>query len=157
MIIDIIKIREAKIDDLKELHNLYQRTIDNTCKKDYSAKQRKVWKSGIRDKKRWTEAIQNHYFLIAEIERTIVGFGSLKNDEYIDFLYISKDHLRKGIANLIYTQLEEVALKNNKLELFSDVSITAKPFFEGKGFVVQQKIELSKMVLSYTISGWSKN
>ena len=141
---DNIQIREAEISDLSELQSLYSSTIDTTCKNDYSAEQREVWKSGIRDKKRWTDAIKNHYFIVAEISSRVVGFGSLKDGEYIDFLYVSKDQLRKGIANRIYMELEEVALKNKKLELFSDVSITAKPFFESKGYQVQEKNRIIK-------------
>ena len=141
---NFVKIREAEKTDLKELQSLYQSTIDAACGNDYTAEQREVWKSGILDKKRWTDAIQNQYFFIAEIKSTTVGFGSLKNGKYIDFLYVSKNHLRKGIANLIYMQLEKVALNEQKLELISDVSITAKPFFESKGFIIQQKNRVVK-------------
>jgi len=138
------QIREAKNSDLKDLQELYKSTIDTVCKKDYTAAQRKAWKSGILDINRWTEAIKSQYFLIAEINDTIAGFGSLKGGEYIDFLYVSKNHLRQGIANSIYLHLEKTALKKQKLELISDVSITAKPFFESKGFKVQQKNRIVK-------------
>lgn len=139
-----IQIREAKKADLEELQKLYQSTIDTACKNDYTAAQREVWKSGIFDKKRWTDAIHKQYFLIAEINNTIVGFGSLKNGDYIDFLYVSKSHLRQGVADLIYRKLEKVALKKHKIKLISDVSITAKPFFESKGFQVQQRNRIVK-------------
>ncbi len=78
----------------------------------------------------------NQYFLIAEIDEKMIGFGSLENGNHIDFLYIYKDFIRKGIANLIFDKLKAESLKLGFDKQTSDVSKTARPFFETKGFKV---------------------
>jgi putative acetyltransferase len=66
----------------------------------------------------------------------IVGFASLDNGDYIDLLYVHKDYLRQGLAYKLYTAIEEEVKRQGQTELTSDVSKTARPFFEKVGFVV---------------------
>ncbi|MDQ3290224.1 MAG: GNAT family N-acetyltransferase, partial [Bacteroidota bacterium] len=67
------------MNDLPALQNLYVQTIENTCQNDYDANQLKVWKLSVENKESWTNALQTQYFLVAEIDDQIVGFGSLKD------------------------------------------------------------------------------
>lgn len=118
------------------LQQLYCQTIEHTCKQDYDEAQRTAWQQGIRNEQRWIDAIENQYFLVAEIGRDIAGFGSLLDSSYIDFMYTSNLHLRKGVAGAIYNLLEAEALKNGAARLTSDVSLTARPFFEKQRFTI---------------------
>lgn len=131
-----LKITQAKLDDLAELQNLFVNTIEHTCRKDYNEAQLKAWKSSVENKNRWTDAITTQYFLVAKIRNVIVGFGSLKNGEYIDFMYVHKDYLKTGIAAKLYQELEQKSIQLGKLKITSDVSKTAKPFFGHKGYLV---------------------
>lgn len=134
-------IRQAKIADLESILDLFQQTIETINVQDYSHEQIKVWSSGASKKDRWLKKIEEQYFLVAAINFDIVGFASITNDGYLDFMFVSKDHQRKGIAHLLYTQLEKAAIENNIHCILSDVSITAKPFFQSQGFVVVQQQE----------------
>ena len=89
---------------------------------------------------------------MAIIQDQIVGFGTLKNSNYIDFFYIHKDFQRRGIANKLLTELELEAKNQQTKIITSDISITAKPFFEKKGFVVkteQKNIRLDVELINY--------
>ncbi|WP_353723251.1 GNAT family N-acetyltransferase [Dyadobacter sp. 676] len=66
----------------------------------------------------------------------MAGFASLKGTDYIDFMYTHKDHLRKGVAQLMMAQLQEKAIQMGARCLTADVSKTARPFFEKLGFVI---------------------
>ncbi len=131
-----IKFRQAKFDDLEEMQELFVETIKSTCQNDYNKKQIEVWVSSVKNKERWKSILANQYFLIAEINRKIVGYGSLDNGNYVDFMYIHKDFIRKGIANLIFEKLKTKSLELGFDKLTADVSKTALPFFKTKGFKV---------------------
>ncbi|WP_125722213.1 GNAT family N-acetyltransferase [Flavobacterium ustbae] len=131
--------KKATISDLEEMQQLYLQTIQSVCKNDYNEEQRNVWSSSVNNKERWIDVIQNQFVLLAIIENQIAGFGTLKDGNYIDFFYIHKDFQRQGIADKILAELELEARKHNSKILTSDISITAKPFFEKKGFVAKAK------------------
>jgi putative acetyltransferase len=116
------------------MQKMFVDTISTICKDDYSPEQIKVWTSSIENTQRWTDKLTSQYFLIAELDNKIVGYASLENNEYIDFLYVHKDFQRQGIADRLYTEIENEAIKRKATVLTSDVSKTAKHFFEKKGF-----------------------
>ncbi|MHC0443835.1 GNAT family N-acetyltransferase [Flavobacterium sp. 3-218] len=130
-------LKKATISDLEEMQQLYVQTIQVVCKNDYNEEQRKVWCSGANNTERWLEVIKTQFVLLAIIENQIAGFGTLKDGNYIDFFYIHKDFQRQGIADKILNELELEARKHNSKIITSDISITAKPFFEKKGFVAK--------------------
>lgn len=141
--------RKAHLSDLKEMQQLYVETIQSVCTNDYNEEQLKVWSSGIDNTERWIEVIHTQFVLLAIIENKITGFGTLKDGNYIDFFYIHKDFQRQGIADRLLTELEPEAQKQHSEIITSDISITAKPFFEKKGYIViteqkniRQNIEL---------------
>ncbi|WP_262708369.1 GNAT family N-acetyltransferase [Chryseobacterium sp. CH21] len=63
-----------------------------------------------------------------------MGFCTLDQGNYIDLLFVHKEYQYKGIASLLYHQIEKEALRCNEKELTADVSKTARPFFEKKDF-----------------------
>lgn len=130
----MISIRHAKLNDLTAIQKMFVDTISTICRDDYSPKQINAWTSSIENTQRWTDKLTSQYFLIAELDNKIVGFASLENNDYLDFLYVHKDHQRQGIASKLYGEIEKEAIKNKALVLRSDVSKTARPFFEKKGF-----------------------
>jgi len=129
-----ISIRQAKISDLAEMQKMFVDTISTICKNDYSQEQIRVWTSSIKNTQRWTDKLTTQYFLVAEFDNKIVGYASLENNDYFDFLYVHKDYQRQGIADQLYTEIVKEAVKRKSFILYSDVSKTARPFFENKGF-----------------------
>ena len=116
------------------MQKMFVDTISTICKDDYSPEQIKVWTSSIENTQRWTDKLTSQYFLIAELDSKIVGYASLENNNYLDFLYVHKDHQRQGIADKLYSEIEKEAIKRKATVLNSDVSETARRFFEKKGF-----------------------
>ncbi|MDX6190721.1 GNAT family N-acetyltransferase [Flavobacterium sp. Fl-318] len=134
-----MNFRKATLPDLKEMQELFVATIKSVCQKEYNEQQIEVWTSGVNNTERWIEVIEKQFVLLALIENKIVGYGTLKNANYIDFFYTHKDFQRQGIANNLLTRLELEAKKRSSKTITSDISITAKPFFEKKGFIVKAK------------------
>lgn len=131
-----INIRRGNIDDMAVMQELFVNTIRESCNYDYSEDQINAWISSVENEDRWVEKINNQYLLVAEIDQQIVGYASLENGNYLAFMYVHYKFLRKGIANILYSRLEAEVKKRDYTSIFSDVSITAKPFFQKNGFEI---------------------
>lgn len=131
-----VTFRPANINDLDAVQDLFVQTVRSTCKNDYELNQIDAWVSSVENKKRWKSLLSNPYFLIAETEEIIIGFGSLENGDYLDMIYVHKDFLRQGIAQKIFDKLKEQSLILGFEKLTSDVSKTAVPFFVANGFKI---------------------
>ncbi len=136
--------RKATISDLNEIQELFVQTIQSVCINDYNPDQINAWVSGVKITERWVDVIEKQFVLLAIIEEQIVGYGTLKDNNYIDFFFIHKDFQRQGIAQKIFNELELEAKNHHTKIITSDVSITAKGFFVKNGFFV--KTEQKNMV-----------
>lgn len=152
---DNITIRRGQLNDLSEIQNIFVESIKSVCIADYNEEQIKVWTSSVYNKQRWNDIMSNQIVFIAQIDKKIVGFSSLGNMNYIDLLYVHKDYQGQGVALKLYKAIEEQATQLKQKELNSDVSKTAKPFFEKTGFVVikeqtvlRQNIELTNFKMT---------
>ncbi|MBB6331564.1 putative acetyltransferase [Chryseobacterium sediminis] len=146
----LIIIRKGISGDLTEMLQLFANTIDEVCKKDYNYQQLKAWKSGAEDKERWMTVISSQYVLIAENKNQIVGFCTLDKGNYIDLFFVHKDYQQKGIATLLYHEIEKEALKHDEKQITADVSKTARPFFEKIDFhiIEEQTVHVKGVALT---------
>ncbi|MCU0391855.1 MAG: GNAT family N-acetyltransferase [Thermoflexibacter sp.] len=143
-------IRTGHIADLKALQHLFVDTITHVCKADYDNEQIEAWTSGIENLQRWLDILSNQLVLIAEEKGKIIGFCSLHHGNYIDLFYVHKDHQRQGVAYQLYQEIEKEARKLKQTTLVSDVSITARKFFEKMGFEVlkEQSVKVKEVTLT---------
>lgn len=144
--------RTATLDDLDEMKQLYVGTIMKVCENDYSFKEREQWSSSVNKTERWIEIAETQYVLLAEIDQQIVAYATLKDGNYIDFFYVHKDFQRRGIAQQLLKQLEGKAIDLGSRAISSDISITAKPFFEKNGFIEiakQRNIIGNEVLINY--------
>jgi putative acetyltransferase len=51
-------------------------------------------------------------------------------------MYVHPEHEGRGIASALLTCLETAARRESLVRLFTEASITARPFFERRGFTV---------------------
>ena len=67
----------------------------------------------------------------------------MSHDGYLDRLFVHKDFQGQGIATALVDVLERDAATLGLTEIRTDASITAKPFFEQRGFrtIRQQSVE----------------
>jgi putative acetyltransferase len=144
-------IREYKPTDCEDLVKLFYHTVHTINAKDYSQEQLKVWATDKIDLEVWNKSLSEHFTVVAVENNIIVGFGDIDNSGYLDRLYVHKDYQRRGVATIICDKLEQ-AVKVNKI--ITHASITAKPFFEQRGFkvvkehqVVRNRIALTNYVM----------
>lgn len=139
-------IREYQSTDCKELAELFYNTVHTVNAKDYTKEQLDVWATGQVDLKKWNQSFQEHFSVVAVDGGIIAGFGDVDKTGYLDRLYVHSDYQRKGIATAICNQLESAVPG----KIVAHVSITAKPFFEKRGYEVvkEQQVERQGIFLT---------
>lgn len=134
-----LKIYRAGKHDVGAITHLFYETIQKVNTKDYPNDEIEDWSSWWVDHDKWEDKIEKQYFLKAQIDDKIVGFSSLATDGYLDFMFTHKDFQRQGIAASLIRKIERKAREQGNELIYSDVSITARSFFEANGFVVEKQ------------------
>ncbi|MCJ8327369.1 MAG: GNAT family N-acetyltransferase [Campylobacterales bacterium] len=146
----MIKIRTLRKDDEFELWKLKVNTIKNVNIKDYSKEQIKVWATDEYNSDKWIKRVKDMNPFIAEINGKIVGFADIQDDGYIDHFFCHNEFQGKGIGRMLMQHLMNRCKEKSISRVYSQVSITAKPFFEVFGFhvVKQQYMKIENQTLS---------
>lgn len=131
--------REYKSSDCASMAKLFYDTVHTVNAKDYTNEQLDAWATGSVNLEGWNRSFLEHNTLIAEIDGTIVGFADMDNTGYLDRLFVHKDFQHKGIACALVTELERRARCDYLSYFETYASITAKPFFEKHGYVVEKE------------------
>lgn len=130
------QVRKYKQTDLDACTQLFHGTVHTINAKDYSQNQLRAWAPDIPNSDAWQKRLTNSIAYVAEYHGKLVGFGNLTQDGYFDMLYIHKDYQSKGIAVVIVKEIIQQARLLKIKRIWSDVSITAKPFCEHFGMHV---------------------
>lgn len=79
----------------------------------------------------------------------IIGYADIQSDGYIDHFYCHHKFQGQGVGRALLAALEKEANDNGILRMYSNVSITARPFFEAMGFSVEkeQRIQVGNQQL----------
>jgi len=131
-----VKIRLYSINDYEKLTELFYNTVHSVNIKDYNEAQINAWTPKNADFSHWKTSFTEFYTIIAEKGSEIAGFGNINKSGYLDMLYIHKNFQRQKIATIIVDDLENYARKNNAKIFSTHSSISAKPFFEKRGYNV---------------------
>lgn len=133
-------VRKAILADTSDVRELYQNTVLTVNRKDYSAEEVEDWASCGNDLEHLKGLFDEHYFYVAENSNSeIVGFAAINDTGYIHALFVHKDFQHCGVATSLYGTLETYAREKDIKRLTSEVSITARCFFEKQGFKVNQE------------------
>lgn len=134
-------IRRYEPEDLGQITALFYDTVHAVNAADYAPEQLDAWADGAPDLDRWNASLLAHHSLVAvEGRDLIVGFGDIDGTGYLDRLYVHKDRQGLGIATALCDRLERAV---DAPVLTTHASITARPFFEGRGYRVlrEQRVE----------------
>ena len=126
-------LRKYKSSDCKCLTELFYDTVHTVNAKDYTKEQLDAWAPYEIDLIEWDKTLSEHYSIVAVQDDIVVGFGDIDKSGYLDRLYVHKDYQRQGIATAVCNELEDAV---NSFEIFTYASVTAKPFFEKRGYKI---------------------
>ena len=158
--VKVLKIRAYQSNDYNEITHLFYNTVHSINIKDYTKAQLDVWATGTVDITIWKKSLMQNHTVVCIKDGIIVGFGDLDSTGYFDRLYVHKDYQGEGIATAIANDIENYAIKNELLLITTHASITAKHFFEQRGYkiikgqqVERKGIKLTNFVMEKIIGG----
>lgn len=147
-----ISIRDYHSGDVQALANIFYNTIHRINIQHYTEKQVDVWapKSSVENTEGWAKKFARTNPIIATIGDEIVGFAEFEPNGHIDCFYCHHEWIGKGVGSALMKEILQRAKNNHIPLIFSEVSITAKPFFEKWGFriltqqtIVRKGVELT--------------
>lgn len=118
-------------------------------RKNYSPEQLDAWASGSINKAEWDASLRAHDTVVAEAGGVIVGFGD-RGGSYLDRLYVHSGWQGRGVETAILTALEHHARKSGQQRMETHVCVTAKPFFERRGYRVVREQQVMRRGISLT-------
>lgn len=133
----MITLRQYDSSDAPALLALFRDTIRRINARDYSPEQILAWASDDIDMEAWAKRFAGRFVVVAEEAGLPVGFTELESDGHIDRLYVAADHQLCGIGRQLMAAVVTEAGRQGLGRLFVEASVTARPFLESQGFVVQ--------------------
>ena len=139
-------LRAYRSADCPALAELFYQTVHQVNIRDYTQEQVDAWATGQVDLERWDRELREHRTVVAWEDGLIVGFGDMDKTGYLDRLFVHKDFQGRGIATAICDALEGESAASR---LWVQASLTARPFFEGRGYrvVKAQQVERRGVLL----------
>lgn len=135
----MITVRLFERADANAIAQLFHDTVRVINRRDYSEAQVKAWAPDDIFFRDWAEACSSRITYVTEADGKIVGFGELEPNGHIDCFYCHKDYQGRGVGRLLFQAIAAQAQVLQLPRLFTEASITAKPFFERMGFVVVEE------------------
>lgn len=141
-----MQIRRYEPGDVGELAELFYQTVHTVNAGDYTQEQLNAWADGNVDLKAWDRSLREHVSLVAVVDGVIAGFGDIDQTGYLDRLYVHKEYQRRGVATALCDALEQAAAG----DVVTHASITARSFFEKRGYRVLRKQQVIRRGVSLT-------
>jgi putative acetyltransferase len=138
--VSTIKIRDVRADDAEAIIEIFRSSVRIIARRDYTQDQVLAWAPDDINIAGWRGYATRRAFL-AEDERGPVGFADLEADGHVDMMYVHPRCQGKGVASALLSHLELIARGLGIRELYTEASITARLFFERRGFqLVEQQV-----------------
>ncbi|MCS0348405.1 GNAT family N-acetyltransferase [Vibrio diabolicus] len=140
----MLSIRRYRTEDAPILWTLFYHTVRVINRRDYTELQVSAWAPSDFDLNSWQRTMDTIQPYIAEIEGQVVGYCDLQSDGLIDHFFCHHEYQGQGIGRDLMSFLFSQAKVQGIERLYSEVSITARPFYEKMGFTVkvQQRAEV---------------
>jgi putative acetyltransferase len=129
-------LRPYRADDAPLLLDLFKDTIRRVNCRDYTPEQVAAWTSEIKLEV-WTAKLASRWCVVAEVnDGQLAGFADLEANGHLDRFYVHADQQRCGVGRALLAAVMQQAHEWQLPRVFSEVSITARPFFLKHGFRV---------------------
>ncbi|MGO9056334.1 MAG: GNAT family N-acetyltransferase [Candidatus Binataceae bacterium] len=115
---------------------LFYATVDSVNLKHYSDEQVRAWAPEIPDPEVWHLRMSGRCTLVAEENAQVLAFAELERNGHLDMFYCRHDAVGRRVARRLYQAVETKAQGAGLTRIFTEASITARPFFEHHGFSV---------------------
>ncbi|MFT6988292.1 MAG: putative acetyltransferase [Paraglaciecola sp.] len=145
-----MEIRAYHLGEEHEIWQLFHHTIHHINAQHYSTKQLDAWAPPEFINTFWTEKLAKLCSFVCVTNSKIVGYSDVQKNGYIDHFFCHHQHQGLGVGSALMAHIHTLAKQQGMTQLSAEVSITAKPFFEAKGFktIKQQAVPTRGQVLT---------
>lgn len=141
--VSVMNVRPYREEDAEPLMRLYFDTVRRVNGRDYSPRQIEAWApSRAMQPDWWRERFARKHPLVAIDGESPIGFAELNADGLIDCFYVHYAWQGRGVGHALMDGLFTEARRLGITYLRSEVSVTARAFFERHGFWVLRVQEL---------------
>lgn len=137
-----IDLRRYVTEDLDAVIEVFQRAIREVASRDYNPAQIAAWSTVDRDA--WEPWRLTRPTWVATDGACVVGFSDLEADGHLDMMFVHPDYQGMGVATLLLRQVAAAAIEQGLKRIFTEASLTARSFFEKRGFVVDAEQVVGK-------------
>lgn len=130
-----ISIRPALQEDGVQIGQLIYETVRSINCRDYTEEQVKIWAP---DPYIYS-TYEDSYAYVADLDGKILGFSNLTQEGYLHRFYVHKDFQNQGIGSRLLHAIETKGINLELQEIHTEASVTAKPFFMAKGYVLREE------------------
>jgi putative acetyltransferase len=142
-------IRAYGSADLEAVVSVFHRSVHEVAHRDYSAAQLAAWAPAAPDLGAWRRRLETGAVFVFESAAGIAGFVRIDGTGCIDLLYVLPEAQRQGVARALMDRAVLWAVGRGIGRLHSDVSVTARPFFERVGFRVLREQVVERRSVSF--------
>ena len=138
-----VLVRAYRPDDAPTLLAIFRDSVRRSAHHAYSPQQLAAWAPDQMDAGAWAERRASRPTWVAEVEGRVVGFSDLEADGHLDMLYVMVDFQGRGVASALLDTVLSAARARGLTCVFTEASLTARPFFERRGFRIlgEQTVE----------------
>lgn len=122
--------------DLPAVLTIFRRAVHEVACRDYSPEQLAAWAPAELDREAWAKRLSDGGVFVEEQDGQLTGFVRIDGKGHIDLLFVHPDYQRQRTAWRLFAAARAWASEAGLTRLTSDVSLTARPFFESLGFEV---------------------
>jgi len=131
---DAPTIRAYQPTDLDAVIAIFLGAIREIASRDYASAQIDAWAQV--DRESWALRRLSRPTWVAIIDQLPVGFADLEPNGHLYMMFVHPAHQRAGIASALLNAIEIAARAQGLSEIFTEASITARAFFERRGFSI---------------------
>lgn len=133
----MFRLRDYTPDDAAATLNLFKDTIRRVNRRDYVAEQIAAWAPDEIPVDAWNRKLLSRRTLVAvtnDDTATLAGFSDLEPNGHLDRFFVSADFQRRGVGRMLLSAMIAQGREWKLDHLFTEASITARPFFLAHGF-----------------------
>ena len=142
-----MEIRRYKPGEEEAIWQIFFDATHISNARDYHPDLIERWAPKHRDMVDWSERLKETNPFVAVEDGKTVGMAEIEENGFINYFYVHPESQGKGIGKALMTQVEEQAIEYGIKRIFADVSITAKTFFQSRGFEITE--ERSNVIIGH--------
>jgi putative acetyltransferase len=131
----LLSLRDYVAADCDATIAIFLSAIREVASKDYTPDEIAAW-AQVEDRDAWAKRRASRPSWVVECDGIVVGFSDLEPDGHLDMMFVHPAYQGVGAASLLLAGVEDEARRQGIGRIFTEASLTARPFFERRGFTV---------------------